>query len=97
MELEAVYSAAPSAEVYNECIRSLISLYGTCVQVSLRQFFFNQNTSVFPCHYLPPVLYTHSLVCHRCHIVLTMDIVITQSTEKNAWGLYLLCPVASVI
>lgn len=39
MELEAVYSAAPSAEVYNECIRSLISLYGTCVQVSLRQFF----------------------------------------------------------
>jgi hypothetical protein len=32
MELEVVCSAAPSAEVYNECIRSHITLYGICVQ-----------------------------------------------------------------
>jgi len=42
MELEAVYSAAHSAEFYNECIRSHIILYGTCVQSVTKRVFLSE-------------------------------------------------------
>jgi hypothetical protein len=97
MEIEAVYLATPSAEVYNECIRAHIILYGTCVRSVTETVFFYQSTSVFSYLYHPPVLYTHSLVCHQCHRVLTIDIVVTSSTKNNAWNLHLLSQVASVM
>jgi hypothetical protein len=59
MELEAVYLAAPSVEVYNECIRSQSVFTKHVYKVSLRQ-----STSVLPYQYFPPKLCPHSLVCH---------------------------------
>jgi len=76
MELEAVYSAAPSAEVYNQCIRSNISLYGTFVQSVTGTVFFIRVLRFSPIsifHQCSILIYSS----HRCHIVLTIDIVIT--------------------
>jgi len=62
MEIEAVCLATPSAEVYNECIRAHIILYGTCVRSVTETVFFIRVLRFSPIS----IIHQCSILIHSC-------------------------------
>jgi hypothetical protein len=44
--------------------------------------YLSPNTSFFPDQYIPPLLHTHSLICHRSYTMLAIDSVVKQQVFR---------------